>query len=140
MDKIPSFSKDHINMQPGFSVSMTDKDITTFDLRFIKPNCGKYIGSAAMHSIEHMLATVLRNGEYKNSIIYFGPMGCRTGFYLLTRDLSFETVKKFLISSLKKSLEFDTVPGASQNECGNYKEHNLSSAKKHIKRYIDIIK
>lgn len=126
-------------MKTGFSVSMTDKDITTFDLRFIKPNCGRYMSYAAVHSIEHLLATVLRNSSYKNNIIYFGPMGCRTGFYLLTRDLSFDTVKKLLIESLITAQNFDSVPGSSEKECGNYKEHNLSSAKKYLKKYLDII-
>lgn len=139
MDKIPSFNKDHINMNTGFSVSMVDKDITTFDLRFIKPNCGKYLSYAAIHSIEHLLATILRNSGYKDKIIYFGPMGCRTGFYLLTRDLNFETVKKLLIDSLVTAESFDSVPGASENECGNYRQHSLISAKKYLRNYLKIL-
>lgn len=140
MEKIPSFLKDHKSIEPGFSISMTDKDITTFDLRFIKPNSGGYLSNAAIHSIEHLLATALRNGDYKEHIIYFGPMGCRTGFYLLTRDLDFETAKKALIKAIKSSLDMDEVPGASEKECGNYKEHDLYAAKEHLKAYYEMIR
>lgn len=140
MDRIPSFDKNHIEMQTGFSVSMTDSGITTFDLRFIKPNSGRYISCRAMHSIEHILATLLRNSVYKDKIIYFGPMGCRTGFYLLTRDLSFDIVKALLINCLEKAAELDIVPGASEKECGNYKEHSLSAAKKHMADYLALLK
>ncbi len=140
MDKIPSFNKDHINMNPGFSVSQTDKDITVFDLRFVKPNCGKYISPAAMHSIEHILATLLRNSRYKNNIVYFGPMGCRTGFYLLTRELTAQTVKELVMECIDKAEELDSVPGASEKECGNYKEHNLPAALGHMRRYSKLIR
>jgi len=136
MDKIPSFNKNHDIINPGFYLSTTDRDLTTFDLRFIKPNCGKYISNAAMHSIEHILATILRNSSYKDSIVYFGPMGCRTGFYLITRDLDFDTVKNLVIKCIKDALEITTVPGAERKECGNYKEHNLSAAKMHLKKYL----
>ena len=136
MDKIPSFNKNHDIINPGFYLSTTDRDLTTFDLRFIKPNCGKYISNAAMHSIEHILATILRNSSYKDSIVYFGPMGCRTGFYLITRDLDFDTVKNLLIKCIKDALEIKAVPGAERKECGNYKEHNLSAAKMHLKKYL----
>lgn len=140
MNKIASFEKDHINMNTGFSASLQDKNITTFDLRFVKPNCGKFLSPAAIHTIEHLLATTLRNSEYKENIVYFGPMGCRTGFYLLTRDLTEDTVKNLVYQCILKSCDFNEIPGATEKECGNYKEHNLAAAKKHLINYSKLLK
>jgi S-ribosylhomocysteine lyase len=139
MNKIPSFEKDHTTMTAGFHVSMQDKGITTFDLRFIKPNCGRYMSPAVMHSIEHILATLLRNSAYKENIVYFGPMGCRTGFYLLTRDLPIQTAKELVTDCINKAADLKEVPGATIQECGNYKEHNLTAAKKHLKKYLELL-
>ncbi|MDD4003193.1 MAG: S-ribosylhomocysteine lyase, partial [Clostridia bacterium] len=91
---------------------------------------------AAMHSIEHILAVLLRNSQRGGDIVYFGPMGCRTGFYLITRNLDIESLKKLLIECGKKAQSLDSVPGASRKECGNYKEHNLAAAKKHISSFL----
>ncbi len=88
MNKIPSFQKNHDLLQVGLHMSAPQNGVTTFDLRFKKPNAGDFITPDALHSIEHMLATVLRNSREKDNIVYFGPMGCRTGFYLLTVNLS----------------------------------------------------
>lgn len=140
MEKIASFKKDHLTMTEGLSLSMQDKDISTYDLRFIKPNSGKYMSPASMHTIEHLIATTTRNSKYKDHIIYFGPMGCRTGFYLLVRDLAFEQVKELLKDSIEKALQLDTVPGSEKSECGNYLEHSLSGAKKHLKKYFNNFK
>ncbi len=126
-------------MQPGFSLSGEQQGIKTFDLRFKKPNCGDFIAVAAMHSIEHLLATILRNSSYKDDVIYFGPMGCRTGFYLLTANLDEDTVKNLLIQSLKKVRDFDFVPGAEKIECGNYLEHDLKGAKEECEKYLRLI-
>ena len=126
-------------MQPGFSLSGEQQGIKTFDLRFKKPNCGDFIAVAAMHSIEHLLATILRNSSYKDDVIYFGPMGCRTGFYLLTSNLDEVTVKNLLIQSLKKVRDFDFVPGAEKIECGNYLEHDLKGAKEECEKYLRLI-
>ena len=112
MDKIPSFQKDHNKLMPGLYISVSKNGIATFDLRFKRPNEGDYIGQGALHSIEHMLATILRNGEQKESIVYFGPMGCRTGFYLLTQDLSYNEVLGMLKKAFADSLLLEEVPGA----------------------------
>lgn len=139
MEKIPSFLKDHDNIIPGFYVSVIDKDLTTFDMRFVKPNGGKYLSVAAMHTIEHLLATTLRNGNLKNNVVYFGPMGCRTGFYLIMRDTDTKTAKQYLLSCAKLSLSFTEVPGSDRKSCGNYLEHSLSPALYHLKRYIKVL-
>lgn len=140
MDKIASFNKDHINMMPGFSLSTTDRDLSTFDLRFIKPNCGRYLPYSAIHTIEHILATLIRNSEYKQNIVYFGPMGCRTGFYLITRDLEKETVKQLLHKCIVTAKDIEIIPGATEKECGNYKEHNLKTAKRYLKSYLKYLR
>lgn len=139
MEKIPSFQKDHKSIEPGFTVSMTYKDITTFDLRFVRPNSGEYIPNGSLHSIEHMMATALRNGRFKEHIVYFGPMGCRTGFYLLTGGLSYEQAKEAVIEGIKASLEMEQVPGSTERECGNYREHDLDGAKEFLRRYLEVI-
>ena len=119
MEKIASFQKDHDKLQPGL-YAQTDKNlITTFDLRFKKPNAGDYITPKALHTIEHLLATVLRNSEKKDGIVYFGPMGCRTGFYLLPVRLCFEELLALLKESIKKALALEGAPGGQRDECGN---------------------
>lgn len=127
-------------MQPGFSLSGEQQGIKTFDLRFKKPNCGDFIAVAAMHSIEHLLATILRNSSYKDDVIYFGPMGCRTGFYFLTVDMDYERVKTLLIDSLEAVPAFTEIPGNKREECGNYLEHDLEGAKRECKNYLEILK
>ena len=139
MDKIPSFQKDHNILQPGLYFSMQMHGVETFDLRFKRPNAGDYIPNAALHSIEHMLATVLRNSPQKDSIIYFGPMGCRTGFYLLTAGLRYRDVLALLKDALAKCLKLESVPGAERSECGNYAEHDLAGAKKECAAYLEIL-
>jgi len=140
MERIPSFSKDHDALKTGLHISMQAHGITTFDLRFKKPNGGDYISPKALHTIEHILATILRNSEKKEDIIYFGPMGCRTGFYLLTINLSYDEVYKLLMESLKTASAFDYIPGNSRKECGNYLEHDLDEAKKECAEYLEILK
>lgn len=139
MDRIPSFSKNHDTLKTGLHESMQMHGVTTWDLRFKKPNCGDYISPKALHTIEHLLATALRNSPNKDDIIYFGPMGCRTGFYLLTVNLSFSQVKSLLSDCCKVCLTFDEVPGSKREECGNYLEHDLIGAKKEIASYIQIL-
>ncbi len=139
MDKIPSFQKDHNKLMPGLYMSVSKNGIATFDLRFKRPNEGDYIGQGALHSIEHMLATILRNGEQKESIVYFGPMGCRTGFYLLTQDLSYNEVLGMLKKAFADSLLLEEVPGAKKEECGNYLEHDLAGAKKECAAYLALL-
>lgn len=140
MDKIPSFSKNHDILSTGLHKCGISHGITTWDLRFKKPNAGDYISPAALHTIEHILATVLRNSDKKDDIIYFGPMGCRTGFYLLTAELGGDEVLKLLKESLEKSLKLDEVPGSKREECGNYLEHDLDGAKAEMREYAEILK
>lgn len=139
MQTIPSFQKDHDKLQKGL-YAMTDANgITTFDLRFKTPNAGDYITPKALHTIEHLLATVLRNGRCGDKIVYFGPMGCRTGFYLLTVQLSREEVLALLKESIPAALAMDTVPGSTRKECGNYLEHDPEGAKKELAAYLAVL-
>ncbi len=138
--KITSFTVDHTKLLEGMYISRKDGDITTFDLRTRKPNKGDYMDNLTMHSVEHMLATFLRNGELKDDIIYFGPMGCCTGFYLLVKNAEPEKVKEVLIKALKDTTEFNgEVFGASEKECGNYKMLSLKAAKTEAERYLKIL-
>ena len=140
MQTIPSFQKDHDSLQKGL-YSLTDANgITTFDLRFKTPNAGDYITPKALHTIEHLMATVLRNGREKDNIVYFGPMGCRTGFYFLTRSLS----DSYCIQLIKDAFAFiadfwGSIPGAAMSECGNWRDHNLLQAKEDAKQFLEII-
>ncbi len=140
MERIPSFSKDHDFLQPGLHVSMEMQGVTTFDLRFKKPNEGDFISPKALHTVEHILATVLRNSSKKEDVIYFGPMGCRTGFYLLTVNLSYEEVYSLLLESFERALSFTNVPGSEKKECGNYLEHDLNGALKECENYLEILR
>lgn len=140
MQKIKSFQKDHNTMMPGFSLSGEQNGIKTFDLRFKKPNEGDFLDVAAMHSVEHLMATILRNSSHKDDIVYFGPMGCRTGFYLLTVNMTEEQAKSLVIQSLETVSGFTAVPGAEKIECGNYLEHDLDGAKKECAAYLALIR
>lgn len=139
MEKIPSFSKNHDTLKTGLHICGTAHDITTWDLRFKKPNAGDYISPKALHTVEHILATVLRNSDKKDDIIYFGPMGCRTGFYLLTVNLDYEELLKLLKDSFKQALTLNEIPGNKREECGNYLEHDFDDAKKECKKYLEIL-
>jgi S-ribosylhomocysteine lyase len=139
MDRIPSFSKNHDTLAVGLYQSMQMSGVTTWDLRFKKPNAGDYITPKSLHTIEHILATVLRNSDKKEDIIYFGPMGCRTGFYLLTVNLNYEQVLALLKQACKEAATFTTIPGNKREECGNYLEHDLNAALKDIAEYLQIL-
>lgn len=137
MNKIESFKVDHRKIMPGIYISRVDGDVTTFDMRFKKPNNGDYLSNIEMHSFEHMFATYIRNSEIADSVIYFGPMGCQTGFYLLTRDLSKENVLEVVIDTLNKIITHEgAVFGASEIECGNYKNLDLDAAKGASAEYL----
>lgn len=140
MDKIPSFSKNHDTLAVGLHKSMEMHGVTTWDLRFKKPNGGTYVSPKALHTVEHLLATVLRNSPEKDNVIYFGPMGCRTGFYLLTVNLDREKVLNLLKDGCAAALELDEIPGSKREECGNYLEHDLDGAKREIAAYLDILR
>ncbi|MDE7167717.1 MAG: S-ribosylhomocysteine lyase [Clostridia bacterium] len=139
MDKIPSFSKNHDELTTGLHFCNELHGISTWDLRFKKPNCGDYISPAALHTVEHLLATALRNSAKKDDIIYFGPMGCRTGFYLLTVNLGYPQVLALLKECFAVALNFDEVPGNKREECGNYLEHDLEGAKRECEKYLEIL-
>ena len=139
MDKIPSFSKNHDVLSAGLHECNVLHGVTTWDLRFKKPNDGDYVSPKAAHTVEHLLATVLRNSEDKNNIIYFGPMGCRTGIYLLTADMSYAQVLQLLKESFLIALTFKEVPGNKREECGNYLEHDLNDALKECENYLKIL-
>ena len=140
MNKIPSFSKNHDYLLCGLHKSMEMHGVTTWDLRFKKPNAGDYVTPKALHTIEHLLATTLRNSDKKECVIYFGPMGCRTGFYLLTVNLTRAEVLQLLKDSIEAALALDEIPGNKREECGNYLEHDLADAKNEIKNYLEILK
>lgn len=144
MEKIASFTIDHIKLQPGIYVSRKDnvgaEVITTFDLRMTSPNEEPVMNTAEVHTIEHLAATFLRNHpEYGNKTIYFGPMGCRTGFYLLLAgDYSSKDIVPLMIQMYEFIRDYkDEVPGASPKDCGNYLDMNLSMANYLAKKYLD---
>ncbi|MCM1103865.1 MAG: S-ribosylhomocysteine lyase [Clostridium sp.] len=144
MEKITSFTIDHLKLQPGVYVSRKDhvgaETLTTFDLRMTSPNDEPVMNTAEIHTIEHLAATFLRNhAEYKDKVIYFGPMGCRTGFYLiLAGDLSSKDIVPLMIEMYEFIRDYhDEVPGASPKDCGNYLDMNLGMANYLAKRYLD---
>ena len=139
MNKIPSFEKNHDKLERGLYECTVMHGVTTWDLRFKKPNDGDYISPKALHTVEHLLATTLRNSARKDDIIYFGPMGCRTGFYLLTVNMTKGEVLPLLKESCRQALEMDEIPGSRREECGNYLEHDLEDAKRQIKDYLDLL-
>lgn len=131
MKRIASFSVNHDKLKKGIYVSRIDGDVITYDVRCKIPNGGDYIECPAMHTFEHLFATYARNSEFEKSVIYVGPMGCRTGFYLLLRDdVSYENAIKLTYEAFKFTAEFEgTIPGSTKIECGNYLEHDLEGAK-----------
>lgn len=142
MERIASFQVDHNKLEPGMYLSRRDGDIVTFDLRFKKPNTGDLLTNAEMHSVEHIIATLLRNGRAKDAVIYFGPMGCQTGFYFLfdSRALpeadAVELVKETFAAGAAFSGE---MPGKSPAECGNYINLDVALARKQCAGYSGII-
>ncbi len=144
MEKITSFTIDHIKLQPGVYVSRKDsvgaEVITTFDLRMTSPNEEPVMNTAEMHTIEHLAATFLRNHkEYGKKTIYFGPMGCRTGFYLLLAgDYSSRDIVPLMVELYEFIRDFkDEVPGASAKDCGNYLDMNLGMANYLADRFLN---
>ncbi|MEA1975803.1 MAG: S-ribosylhomocysteine lyase [Bacillota bacterium] len=144
MKRIESFSINHLKLAPGIYVSRKDdffnNTITTYDIRITRPNLEPVMNTATIHAIEHIGATYLRNNDLiKDSVIYFGPMGCRTGFYLI---LMGDNEMDFIVEILKDVFEYicnfnGDIPGATAKECGNYQDMNLSMAKYYSKKYLD---
>lgn len=131
MKRIASFAVDHDKLQKGMYVSRIDGDVVTYDIRMKRPNGGDYLPNGAMHTIEHLFATYARNSGWGDRVIYVGPMGCRTGFYLLLRDsVSREQALELVKSSMAFIADFEgKIPGTNRIECGNYLEHDLAGAK-----------
>ena len=139
--RITSFSVDHDYITPGVYISRIDGDVVTYDLRTRKPNTGDLMDNATMHSVEHMFATYVRASEIGANVIYFGPMGCQTGFYLLVREETKETVLSVILSVLEKIIAHDgEMFGASRKECGNYINLSLALAKEECARYLAALK
>ena len=141
MNKITSFTINHLTLLPGLYVSRVDEmdgfKFTTFDLRVIRPNFEPVMDTSVCHTIEHLAATYFRN-YYPQDTMYFGPMGCRTGFYLIVKgEKTSEEYRKPVIDCFKFILEFEgDIPGASAIECGNYLDLNLNMAKYYAKKYL----
>lgn len=141
MEKIASFQVDHTKFGVGMYISRIDGDIVTYDVRMVKPNGGTYISNPSLHTIEHLFATFARNSRFGKNVIYVGPMGCRTGFYLLTRD---DMSGGDAITLVREAFAFiadfnGIIPGLSAVECGNYLEHDLESAKKDVLPLLGVL-
>lgn len=141
MKTIKSFLVDHTVLMPGVYVSRVDGDAVTYDLRLKRPNREPVLDNAPIHTIEHLFATYVRNSEYKDSVIYFGPMGCRTGFYFIVRD---DVDNAKVLSLIKAAFEFiadynGEIPGATERECGNYRDHDLAGAKAEAAKYAQVL-
>lgn len=140
MKKIASFTVDHRYIKEKIYISRVDGDITTYDVRMRKPNTEAVMSNALMHSFEHMFATFMRNGLLKDDVIYVGPMGCQTGFYLLVRNAEHSRVLEEVKRVLVEISEYDgEMPGASEIECGNYRNLDINLAKTEAKQYLEKI-
>ncbi|MBQ0038584.1 MAG: S-ribosylhomocysteine lyase [Clostridiales bacterium] len=143
MERIASFTVDHNVLMPGLYLSRRDGQVTTFDLRFKKPNTGDLLSNAELHSIEHVIATFLRNSAAKDAVIYFGPMGCQTGFYFLfdAAQLTDAQAIELLQQVFTQAGGFDgPMPGKSAKECGNYVNLDIVLARKCCAWYADLIR
>ena len=170
MKKIASFTINHNTLMPGVYISRIDGDITTYDMRFVKPNTPPYLPNPVMHTIEHLFATYARTSKFADNepgmitadfltivllggtflriheayiaqVIYFGPMGCRTGFYFLVRDMSNEDALQLIKDTIKQCAEHKgEIPGTTAIECGNYLEHDLDGALKELNKYYSLLK
>lgn len=131
MKKIASFTVNHDTLEKGMYISRIDGDVVTYDIRMKKPNGGAYLSASAAHTLEHLFATYARNGAHGAEVLYVGPMGCRTGFYLLTRDtLSHAQAIELVQNSMAFVRDYvGDIPGNTRRECGNYLDHDLSGAK-----------
>ena len=143
MERIASFQVDHNKLVPGMYLSRRDGQVTTLDLRFKKPNTGDLLTNAEMHSVEHVIATILRNGRARDAVIYFGPMGCQTGFYFLFdgRQLSDAAAVELVKETFAAGAAFEgEMPGKSAIECGNYINLEVSLAREQCAYYSGLIR
>ena len=145
MELIASFRVNHLKLLPGLYVSRKDRvgkeTITTFDLRFTAPNIEPVMDVPAIHTIEHLGATFLRNSKSKEEIVYFGPMGCRTGFYfIIAGEYNSESVFTLVEEMIQFIIDFEgEIPGATPEQCGNYRDQNLAMAKYYARKYLDAL-
>ena len=141
MERIASFCVDHTRLERGMYISRVDGDVVTYDIRMKKPNQGDYLANGALHTIEHLFATYARNSVYGPGVIYVGPMGCRTGFYLLTRGLSHADAIRLVQDSFRFMADYaGDIPGASEIECGNYREQDLPGANREARAMLPVLK
>lgn len=141
MKKIASFTVNHDKLEKGMYTSRVDGDAVTYDIRMKKPNAGDYLNNGALHTFEHLFATYARNSALSDSVIYVGPMGCRTGFYFILRDsVSSEEAIKLVRESFQFISTFDgVIPGSKREECGNYLEHDLPGAREVAKDMLRVL-
>ena len=143
MERIASFQVDHTKLLPGLYLSRRDGDVVTFDLRFKRPNTGDLLSNSEMHSTEHLIATLLRNSREKDAVVYFGPMGCQTGFYFLFdgKRLTLERAIELLQEVFSTAAEYDgEMPGKSAAECGNYRNLDVGTGRTACGFYRDVIR
>lgn len=139
MERITSFTIDHLNHPSGIYLSRQDGDIFTYDVRICKPYSDEILSNSALHSLEHLLATILRNDAMQT--IYVGPMGCQTGFYVLFRDIALDDAKKIIIDAFKKVADYDgEMPGGSKVECGYCYNLSVKEANETAKLFLKRLK
>ena len=136
MERIASFTVDHNKLLPGLYYSRRDGDVVTFDLRFKRPNTGDLLSNAEMHSAEHLIATLLRNSADKEAVVYFGPMGCQTGFYAITLDIPTDEFCDILEQTFRDILAATEVPAANEKQCGWGANHSLKGAQEAVEKML----
>lgn len=140
MERIASFCVDHTVLKRGMYLSRRDGDVLTWDIRMKEPNRGDYLSTGAAHALEHLFATCARNSRWKDSVIYVGPMGCRTGFYLLTRGLTDAQALALAVECYRFMAGFEgDIPGASARECGNYRDMDLPAARREAAAMLAVL-
>lgn len=140
MEKIESFKIDHLNHPAGIYLSRRDGDICTYDVRICKPYADELLTNAEMHSLEHLLATVLRNGAHGAKVIYVGPMGCQTGFYVLYRGLGQNEAERDILAAFRYVADYDgEMPGNSKAECGNCLNLSVAAARRAATTFLERI-
>lgn len=140
MEKILSFQIDHTKLPCGMYLSRVDGDIDTYDLRTRRPNREPVMANGSMHTVEHLFATFVRNSADADQVVYFGPMGCRTGFYFLTRGMDRQRAIELTQSAFAFIAAYEgEIPGATERECGNWRDHNLEAAKKEAQKMVKIL-
>lgn len=140
LKKIESFQVDHTKLDRGMYLSRVDGDVVTYDIRMKKPNSEPVLENAALHTIEHLFATYVRSSDQSDHVIYFGPMGCRTGFYFLTRDLPHREAIALTREAFRYLAQFEgKIPGAEPEECGNYRDHDLEGARAEARKFLPVM-